>query len=112
MRVIFLVLILFCSFTSYAQEQINCVVNNTVMFIPDTEKNECVIVSRHTDFINGINYMLTFVVPCCNNIIMSFNGEEREVQYNSKKKKYYFDGETYKSFDDLLSAVKFFLLTN
>jgi hypothetical protein len=112
MKIIFSVLILFCSFVSYGQEQINCVVNNTVMFIPDQKKDEYVIVSKQKDFIICVGYMLTFVVPECDNVIMAFNGKEREILYNPKKKRYNFDGETYKSFQDLLSAVMFFLITN
>jgi hypothetical protein len=105
----FLVLL---SFISYGQEPINCVVNNTVLFVPDEDRREYVIVSRHQEFVTSINYMLAYVVPKRNNIIMSFNGKEREVMYDPKKKRYDFDGGTYKSFRDLLSAVKFFLLTN
>lgn len=112
MKTIFLSLILFCSFISYGQEQINCVVNNTVMFVSDPKKNEYVIVSRHKELSNSIDYMLMFVIPECNNIIMSFNGKEREVLYYPKKKKYEFDGEIYKSFGDLLLSIKLFLLSN
>jgi hypothetical protein len=53
-----------------------------------------------------------FVAPQRNNGVVSFRGEEREVIYNSKKRRYTFDGGTYKTYPDLLSAVKFFLLTN
>jgi hypothetical protein len=112
MKTIFLSLILFCSFISYGQEHINCVVNNTVMFISDPKKSEYVIVSRHKELSNSIDYMLMFVVPECNNIIVSFNGEEKKVLYNPKKKQYQFDGEIYKSFGDLLLSIKLFLLSN
>jgi len=115
MRLILSTFLLFGVFSSYGQRQISCVINNTVLFetlLPDQDVFEYVIVDRSTDVIDGINTILMFVVPQRNNLIMSFRGEEREVIYNSKKRRYTFDGGTYKTYPDLLSAVKFFLLTN
>ena len=115
MRSILSTFLLLGVFYSYGQEPINCVINNTVLFeslLPDQDKFEYVIVDRSTDLIDGINHMLMFLVPQRNNRVVSFRGEEREVIYNAKKRRYIFDGGTYKNYPDLLSAVKFFLLTN
>lgn len=102
-------------FTMYGQEPISCVINNTVLFetlIPDQDRFEYAIVNRQTDLIDGINQILIFIIPQRNNRVVSFRGEEREVVYDRKKRRYTFDDGTYKKFPDLLSAVKFFLLTN
>ncbi len=115
MRSILSTFLLLVVFTSYGQRHISCVVNDATLFetlLPDQDKFEYVIVDRNTDLIDGINTILMFVVPQRNNLIMSFRGEEREVVYNRKKRRYTFDGGTYKTYPDLLSAVKFFLLTN
>jgi len=115
MRSILSTFLLLGVFYSYGQRPISCVINNTVLFeslLPDQDEFEYVIVDRHTDLIDGINHMLMFVLPQRNNRVVSFRGEEREVIYNPKKRRYIFDGSTYKTYPDLLSAVKFFLLSN
>jgi len=115
MRSILSTFLLLGVFSSYGQGQISCVINNTILFetlLPDQDKFEYVIVDRSMDLIDGINTILMFVAPQRNNRVVSFRGEEREVIYNSKKRRYTFDGGTYKTYPDLLSAVKFFLLTN
>jgi len=117
MRKISLCALLFVSLLSYGQtDSTDCpiysIVNNTVFFVPDQNKFEYVIVSRHDDFVETLNHMLTFIKPKQDNLVVAFNGREEEVIYNDRKKRYYFEGGHYKNFGDLISAVKFFLLTN
>jgi hypothetical protein len=117
MRKISLCALLFLSLLSYGQTDnidspIYSIVNNTVFFVPDENKLDYVIVSRHKDFVETIDFMLAFVRPKQDNLITAFSGREEEVLYDYRKKRYYFDGGQYRSFRDLLSAVKFFLLTN
>lgn len=117
MRKISLCALLFLSLLSYGQTDnidspIYSIVNNTVFFVPDENKLDYVIVSRHKDFVETIDFMLAFVRPKQDNLITAFSGREEEVLYDYRKKRYYFDGGQYRSFRNLLSAVKFFLLTN
>ena len=117
MKSISLFALLFVSLLSYGQSDstegpIHSIINSTVFFVPDENKLDYVIVSRHKDFVETVDYMLAFVRPKQNNLITAFSGREEEVTYNYRKKRYHFDKEEYRNFRDLLSAVKFYLLTN